>query len=113
MDQQQLSVQQFGERASNYLTSTVHATGADLERLKSLANQHRPARVLDLGCGAGHVSFALAAGGARNVTAYDPSQDMLTVVAQEAAKRGHTGIETRVGVAEVLPFENDSFDLVV
>ncbi len=113
MDQQELSAKQFGARAANYLNSAVHATGADLERLKSLATQHAPARVLDLGCGAGHASFALAAGGAPQVTAYDPSPDMLAVVAQEAAKRGHAGIETRLGAAEVLPFENDSFDLVV
>jgi len=113
MDQQALSAKQFGARATNYLTSTVHATGADLERLKALATEQQPTRVLDLGCGAGHASFALAAGGARQVVAYDPSPDMLAVVAQEAAKRGLAGIETRAGAAEVLPFENDSFDLVV
>ncbi len=113
MDQQQLTVKQFGARASSYLNSTVHASGADLERLKSLVTDLRSARVLDLGCGAGHASFAAAAGGARRVTAYDPSADMLEVVAQEAAKRGHVSIETRVGAAEVLPFDDESFDLVV
>jgi SAM-dependent methyltransferase len=113
VDQQDLSARQFGISAANYLTSSVHATGADLERLMALAGQMQPARALDLGCGAGHASFAMARGGASRITAYDPSSDMLAVVAQEAAARGHDAVETCAGVAEVLPFENNSFDLVV
>jgi ubiquinone/menaquinone biosynthesis C-methylase UbiE len=113
VDQQELSATQFGTSATNYLTSPVHATGADLERLRAVAVRQQPAWVLDLGCGAGHVSFALAGGGARRITAYDPSSDMLAVVAQEAATRGHEAIETCVGAAEVLPFDENTFDLVV
>jgi SAM-dependent methyltransferase len=113
VDQQDLSARQFGISAANYLASPVHATGADLERLMVLAGQMRPARALDLGCGAGHASFAMARGGARRITAYDPSLDMLAVVAKEAATRGHDAVETCAGAAEVLPFENDTFDLVV
>jgi predicted RNA methylase len=80
VDQQGMSASQFGSKSSNYLTSAVHATGADLERLKAIAGQVRPARVLDLGCGAGHVSFPLAEGGANRVTAYDPSREMLAAL---------------------------------
>jgi SAM-dependent methyltransferase len=113
MDQQGISASQFGTKAANYLTSAVHATGADLDRLKVTTSQLRPDKVLDLGCGAGHVSFALAQGGARRVIAYDPSPEMLGVVAQAAATRGLDGIiETCVGSAEVLPFESRSVDLV-
>jgi len=113
MDQQQLSASQFGSKAGNYLTSAVHATGADLERLATLAGQQRPARALDLGCGAGHASFALARGGAQRITAYDPAADMLAVVTKEAAARGHAAIKTHAGAAEVLPFEDHTFELVV
>jgi ubiquinone/menaquinone biosynthesis C-methylase UbiE len=113
MDQQRLSTAQFGSSAANYLTSAVHATGADLVRLEAAAHLRPPARALDLGCGAGHVSFALARGGAQRVTAYDPSTEMLAVVAKEAAVRGHGQIETHAGAAEALPFESGSFDLIV
>jgi ubiquinone/menaquinone biosynthesis C-methylase UbiE len=113
VDQQGLSVQQFDASASNYLTSPVHAKGDDLERLRAIAEKGKPTWVLDLGCGAGHASFALARGGARRITAFDPSSKMLAVVAQEAATRGHDAIETLGGAAEMLPFDNGSFDLVV
>jgi len=109
MDQQTQSATQFGASAANYLSSPVHAGGADLTRLAALAGQSRS---LDLGCGAGHASFALARGGAREVIAYDPSAEMLAVVAREAAARGSSCIVTRQGAAESLPFEDRSFDLI-
>ena len=113
MDQQDLTVQQFGGSAAKYLASPVHAAGADLERLAAVAAEHRPAQALDLGCGAGHVSFALARGGAPSVTAYDPSAGMLAVVAAEAAARGLGAVTTRGGSAELLPIVSDSVDLIV
>lgn len=113
MDQQRLSATQFGARANSYLSSAVHSQGADLDRLEKITRELKPARALDVGCGAGHASFALARGGARQVVAYDPSPDMLSVVAQEASSRGLSALETRAGAAEVLPFEDHFFDVVV
>jgi len=113
MDQQELTVNQFGTNAEYYLASEVHSQGADLEQVVALARQKPSLRALDLGCGAGHVAYALARGGAERVIAYDPSSEMLSVVAQEAFRRGHGAIQTRVGAAEALPFDHESFDLVV
>jgi ubiquinone/menaquinone biosynthesis C-methylase UbiE len=114
MDQQSMSAGQFGAKASNYLTSVVHSTGADLERLNAMGVELQPESVLDLGCGAGHVSFSLAQGGAHRITAYDPSAEMLQIVRQAASERGFgKAIDTCVGSAEVLPFESNTFDLVV
>jgi ubiquinone/menaquinone biosynthesis C-methylase UbiE len=113
MDQQQLSAKLFGSHAANYLTSPAHATGADLERLSVLARTLAAGRALDVGCGAGHASFALARGGVPQIIACDPSAEMLAVVAGEAAARAHPAIEVRQGPAEVLPFEAHAFDLVV
>jgi ubiquinone/menaquinone biosynthesis C-methylase UbiE len=113
MDQHGLAAHQFGFAATRYLTSAVHASGADLERLVDFAAASRPSRMLDLGCGAGHVSFALARGGAQRVIAYDLALPMLEVVAAEAATRGHDRIETVAGPAERLSFADSNFDAVV
>ena len=76
---------QFGPRARAYVESAVHAQGADLARIAEVAASVRPARAVDLGCGGGHVSFAMAPHVAA-IVAYDLSEDMLGVVAAEAAR---------------------------
>jgi len=103
---------QFGSSAEAYLKSAVHAQGADLEAIVNLAAGMSEARVLDLGCGGGHVSFNVAPH-VREVVAYDLSRQMLEVVARSAAKRGIYNITTREGVAEKTPFEDESFDMVL
>jgi ubiquinone/menaquinone biosynthesis C-methylase UbiE len=110
--QEALVGQQFGEQAAHYLKSSVHAQGADLEALAALVEKGGTQRVLDLGSGAGHVSFT-AAPRAGEVIAYDLSAQMLEVVARAAAERGLRNITTRQGVAEKLPFEDQSFDCVL
>jgi len=102
---------QFGARAGAYLTSAVHAQGADLQALAALVAGQAQARVLDLGCGGGHVSFTVAPH-VREVVAYDLSAEMLAVAAQAATERGLRNLATRQGVAENLPFDGESFDYV-
>src|SRR5215470_6315058 len=48
---------QFGTRAAAYLSSAVHAQGADLESLSALVEEDSQAHVLDLGCVAEHLPF--------------------------------------------------------
>lgn len=104
---------QFDPRAEAYLTSAVHSHGPDLERAKKLAAHGVPSgsQALDIGCGGGHLSFALAPHVARMV-AFDPSPGMLAGVSRMAAARGLHRIETCQGQAESLPFADSSFDLV-
>lgn len=104
---------QFDPRAEAYVTSAVHSHGPDLERAKVLVAQAvaATARALDIGCGGGHLSFALAPHIAR-VVALDPSPGMLAGVSRMAAARGLTQIETREGHAEALPFADRGFSLV-
>jgi ubiquinone/menaquinone biosynthesis C-methylase UbiE len=104
--------QQFGSQATVYLKSAVHAQGSDLQALAALVDDRTEARVLDLGCGAGHVSFSVAPR-VREVVAYDLSPDMLSTVAGAASERGFDNIVTRQGVAEHLPFADESFDCVL
>jgi SAM-dependent methyltransferase len=103
---------QFGPRAGAYVTSAVHSQGPDLEELAALVSGHGQARVLDLGCGGGHVGFH-AAPHVREVVCYDLSDDMLQAVAGEAARCGLANITIRRGEAETLPFEDASFDFVL
>jgi SAM-dependent methyltransferase len=108
--QEALVVGQFGERAEAYLASPVHAQGADLAALAALA--HGQARALDLGCGGGHVAYAVAPL-VGEVVAYDLSEQMLGVVAEAATARGLANLRTVQGPAERLPFGDASFDLVL
>ena len=104
--------QQFGQQANAYLTSKVHAQGADLEYLASFLTNYPNAEFLDMGCGAGHVSF-IAAKLVKHVTAYDLSEQMLAVVEQTADERNLKNISTVHGYAEHQPFDDNYFDIVV
>jgi ubiquinone/menaquinone biosynthesis C-methylase UbiE len=104
---------QFDPQARAYLTSPVHAAGPDLQAARAkLAQYLKPdAQILDVGAGAGHLSFALAPAAAR-VVALDPSPAMLATVRQAAAARALVQIQTCEAGAAALPFAAASFDLV-
>lgn len=102
---------QFGAVAEAYLSSSVHSQGKDLEAIADRLRNRPGATVLDLGCGAGHLSFAMAAA-VRSVVAYDLSAKMLDMVAAEAKRRNLHNVSTQRGNSEKLPFETASFDWV-
>ncbi|TQK06466.1 MULTISPECIES: class I SAM-dependent methyltransferase [unclassified Herbaspirillum] len=108
---QEVVTEQFGSTAAAYLTSAVHAQGADLQELAQIAAAIPDARVLDLGCGGGHASFAVAPV-VQKVIAYDLSAQMLDVVASAAQERGLDNLAVRQGSADKLDFPDASFDLV-
>ena len=95
---------QFGTVAEAYLSSTVHSQGADLEAITSKLRGQAGARVLDLGCGAGHLTFA-AAPHVEAVVAYDLSAEMIDIVSNEARRRDLCNVSTKQGQAENLPFK--------
>jgi ubiquinone/menaquinone biosynthesis C-methylase UbiE len=102
----------FGSTAAAYLTSQTHATGADLQTLADSIAATPGATVLDMGCGAGHASFAVAPY-AKEVVAYDIAPQMLATVDGAARDRGLANIRTQQGAAETLPFADASFDWVI
>jgi ubiquinone/menaquinone biosynthesis C-methylase UbiE len=106
--------QQFDPQARAYLTSAVHAAGPDLARAAQLVGTALPATAtaLDVGCGAGHLSFALAPLLAR-ITACDPAPSMLATVREAAAACGlGDRIATAAAPAQALPFDDARFCLV-
>jgi ubiquinone/menaquinone biosynthesis C-methylase UbiE len=104
---------QFDPRAAAYLASSVHASGPDLEAAVALVQSlsRRPVRILDLGCGPGHLGFALS-GTADEVIACDPAEGMLATVQRAAHDRGIANIDTAQAHAEALPFGDGYFDIV-
>ena len=102
--QDTLVVERFGARADAYRDSAVHAQGADLAALGALVAARPGCRVLDLGCGGGHVAYAAAAAGAGEVVACDLSAEMLAVVAARgdpARARGHPHRASQRGAVAV------------
>ncbi len=112
MQHEQSISKSFSPNAKKYLTSPIHAAGADLDFLaRSVAGLDQP-RVLDLGCGAGHAGFATAPF-AREVIAFDLTRAMLEITTAAAKERGLSNISTRQGSVEELPFQSQEFDFVV
>lgn len=79
------------------------------DRFVDLLDLRTGQRVLDVGCGPGVLTTRLANRlGASSVLAIDPSAPFV-----EATRRRVPGVEVREGLAENLPFADDSFDLTV
>jgi SAM-dependent methyltransferase len=79
------------------------------EALIAAAKLQPGQRALDVGCGPGALSAVLAARlGPRNVSAVDPSESFAA-----ACRARLPDVDVRVGQAERLPFQSDSFDVVL
>ena len=59
-NQEPLVTAQFGPRPAAYVASHVHAQGEGLQSLVGPVRGLNDARILDLGCGGGHVGFHVA-----------------------------------------------------
>ena len=78
-------------------------------QMADLAGVEPGQRVLDVGCGPGALTAELVARvGAPAVAAVDPSEPFVA-----AARERFPGVDVRVGSAEALPFEADSFDTAI
>lgn len=107
----QLVAANFGPVAEKYATSPGHANKAALETLVELVAPAATAEVLDIATGAGNVALAFAPHVAR-VVAFDLTPAMLEQTLKTAANRGLKNVEAVQGLAEELPFEDGSFDVV-
>ena len=103
--------QRFGANAAQYVTSSVHATGASLARVVELVSPQKTWHALDIATGAGHMALAFAPHVAR-VVASDITPEMLDETAKLAVAKGLGNVETALADAEALPYAADSFDLV-
>jgi SAM-dependent methyltransferase len=102
--------QQFGNVAANYVTSAVHARGADLDRIGQEAAALRPKLALDVGTAAGHVALALAPH-AGLVVGLDLTEAMLAQAARQRDERGVANLRLLRGDVEHLPLASGRVDL--
>jgi ubiquinone/menaquinone biosynthesis C-methylase UbiE len=100
------------EGYESFMVPTLFAPWA--ARLIDAGDPQPGERILDVGCGTGIVARQVASriGAGGSITAIDLSPDMLAVARARSAGEGLV-IEWREGRAEQLPFEDDSFDLVL
>jgi SAM-dependent methyltransferase len=110
-DLHMMSRKLFGAAATDYANAAVHISGPDLDALLEAAELKGTERVLDLGCGAGHTTIAVAMRAA-HVTGIDVTEEMLAEGRKQLQRRGITNVEFEQGDACALRFGDASFDLV-
>lgn len=101
----------FGAHAAAYVTSVVHAKGASLGRLVELVQPQKHWRALDIATAAGHTALAFAPH-VDHVVASDITDEMLVEASKLAASKGLPNVEVVKADAELLPFDDASFELV-
>lgn len=101
----------YAERADDYVKSEIHSNGPDLNEILKIVSNKSFKKVLDLGCGGGHVSYKVSPF-VDSVIACDITEEMLESVENEAKKRGLKNIKIVKSVAEKLPFNDNQFDAV-
>jgi ubiquinone/menaquinone biosynthesis C-methylase UbiE len=114
-------VEAFDERSAGYeqgWLGRLHHEIADRTADVALAVAPSPARILDVGCGTGYLLRLLASRypEAAELAGVDPAPGMIKVAAASAAPGAPAGDERlkfSAGVAEQLPYQDGSFDLVV
>ncbi|AEI38126.1 MAG: class I SAM-dependent methyltransferase [Zymomonas mobilis subsp. pomaceae] len=102
----------YTPRATDYVLSSVHSEGADLDEVEQSIKGKGYRRVLDLGCGGGHVSYRIAPY-VDQVVACDITASMLNAVASQAIERKLPNIMVKQASAEKLPFDSAFFDAIV
>ena len=88
--------------------------GSEQDTLKALALVPKaPEQILDIGCGKGLATLALANNSSAKITALDNEQSALDRLEQRFAQLGYSDrLQAVCGSMTELPFEKSSFDLI-
>jgi ubiquinone/menaquinone biosynthesis C-methylase UbiE len=103
---------EFTRQADTMVAAAVFTDEDILSRIRQAAGLTRQTRVLDLACGPGIVAEALARD-AGEVVAMDLTPTMVRRARGRCTAAGHTNVQCALGQAEVLPFPDATFDVVV
>jgi ubiquinone/menaquinone biosynthesis C-methylase UbiE len=112
MDHYSRVQEEFKRQAPTLSAAPVFSDAGVLEQIHRAVNPAPRMNLLDLGCGPGIVTAALAPD-LKEVVAYDLTPEMLDQARQRCAKAALKNVRFEVGRAEQLPFEKESFDAVV
>ncbi|CAN5380380.1 class I SAM-dependent methyltransferase [soil metagenome] len=112
MDTQlELVKKQFSQNAAAYVTSATHNDANVPAELVQLLNPQPTEEALDIATGPGTVGLALAPH-VQKVVVFDATPAMLEQATRRAKEAGYDHFEAVEGMAEELPFPDDSFDIV-
>ncbi len=109
-------VRSYWDMRSQTYSIDIYKSQSEAERiwktlLKNTIRTNKNLRILDVGTGTGFLALLLAEMG-HNVTGIDISKCMLEKSRQNADKM-HLSVDFMHGDAEKLPFEDETFDIVV
>ncbi len=103
--------QQFGQHAEKYRKSAVHGDQNTLEHIVHMLAPKASENAVDIGCGGGHMSAALALG-VRELVAVDVTPQMLVQTGLLAREKGLSNVAGCVADAKNLPFASEAFNIV-
>jgi ubiquinone/menaquinone biosynthesis C-methylase UbiE len=112
MDSQSRVREEFARQADSLAVAPAFTDAEVLEKIRAATGPTKTMRILDLGCGPGIVSAALAPH-AKEVVAFDLTPEMLEKARQRGKEAGLTNLRFELGRAEQLPFADGSFAAVV
>jgi ubiquinone/menaquinone biosynthesis C-methylase UbiE len=104
--------EEFKRQANTLSVAPVFADPGVLERIRAAVKPTKTMNLLDLGCGPGIVTAAMAPD-VREVVAYDLTPQMLDKAREKCRETGLKNVRFELGRAEHLPFEKESFERVV
>ncbi len=111
MSDRKTARQQFGEQAEKYRKSAVHGDQGTLEHIVYTLSPRTRENAVDIGCGGGHMSTALAPR-VRELVAVDVTPQMLVQTGVLAREKGLSNVVGCVADARDLPFASEAFDIV-
>ena len=104
--------EEFTRQAKTFDAYAPKADDRVEDRFRDALGDAADGVILDLACGPGVVTAAVARG-AKKAVGFDVTPAMLEKARKRCAEAGLVNVEFRHGNAEELPFENGSFDGVV
>lgn len=112
MDHLKRVTDEFGRQAQTFDNWAEKADDQVATRFQTALGDAGRGNLLDVACGPGVVTAAIALAAA-SVVAFDATEEMLEKAKARCAKAGLTNVEFRSGDAENLPFDDAQFDGLV